>query len=118
MRESIMARRNSSKVPFVVVGNKCDMESGRKVGQEQAKEWATSIKAPFLETSAKVGVVGVVAFVWRAWMIHDLYLPNTRTRQFQASIRVTDAFHVLVREVWRQRKKTVAAKKKSRCLVM
>jgi len=37
----------------LLVGNKCDLESSRKVTTEQAKEFADSLGIEFLETSAK-----------------------------------------------------------------
>lgn len=37
----------------LLVGNKCDLESSRKVTTEQAKEFAESLGIQFLETSAK-----------------------------------------------------------------
>lgn len=37
----------------LLVGNKCDLESSRKVTTEQAKEFADSLGIQFLETSAK-----------------------------------------------------------------
>lgn len=40
-------------VPIVLVGNKKDLQSERKISQEQGKKLADSWKAIFLEASAK-----------------------------------------------------------------
>ena len=56
-------------VPMIIVGNKCDLEKGRQVSNEEGEELAKTLNCPFFETSAKQG------------------------------IRVTDAFHQLVREI-------------------
>jgi len=47
-------RDNNSKTPCVVVACKCDLEGERDVDVATAKAWSDSIKAPFIETSAKV----------------------------------------------------------------
>ena len=42
-------------VPVVIVGNKLDLEDERKVSTEEGRAFAQSIKASFIETSAKTG---------------------------------------------------------------
>ena len=57
LRESIINLRNTKKVPFVVAGNKCDMDaSHREVSKETAEKWCQSVKIPHHETSAKTNV--------------------------------------------------------------
>lgn len=46
-------RYASESVDKLLVGNKCDLEEERAVSQEQAKEFAESLKVNFIETSAK-----------------------------------------------------------------
>ncbi|KAI3659649.1 hypothetical protein MP638_004384, partial [Amoeboaphelidium occidentale] len=75
LRESIVNLRNTSRVPFVVAGNKCDMESAREVDKNVANQWCQSIKSPYMETSAK------------------------------SNINVTESFHQLIREIWRVKPK-------------
>eukprot|EP01119_Soliformovum_irregulare_P009917 TRINITY_DN2389_c0_g1_i1.p2 TRINITY_DN2389_c0_g1~~TRINITY_DN2389_c0_g1_i1.p2 ORF type:complete len:128 (-),score=21.51 TRINITY_DN2389_c0_g1_i1:345-728(-) len=46
-----------SKVPCVVVGNKCDaIDVPRKISYESASEWCRSKEVPYIETSAKNGI--------------------------------------------------------------
>ncbi len=40
------------EIPFVVVGNKLDLETQREVLTQEAQDWATSIGAGYIETSA------------------------------------------------------------------
>ena len=40
-------------VPIILVGNKSDLQSDRRVSHEQGKKLAEEMKAVFLETSAK-----------------------------------------------------------------
>lgn len=40
-------------IPFVVVGNKSDLEDKREVQKEKGQEMADTFNAPFMETSAK-----------------------------------------------------------------
>ena len=39
-------------IAMCLLGNKCDLDSGRKVSTEEAAEYAASIEALFFETSA------------------------------------------------------------------
>lgn len=52
-REQILRVKNDDRIPFVLVGNKADLEEGRVVSVEQAKELAASWRVPYIETSAK-----------------------------------------------------------------
>ena len=49
-------------IQIIVVGNKCDMESDRQVTQAAARKYAKSIRAMFLEASAKMDVNVSTAF--------------------------------------------------------
>ncbi|KAF1610573.1 UNVERIFIED_CONTAM: Ras-related protein Ral-a, partial [Eudyptes robustus] len=53
-REQILRVKNSdTSIPFILVGNKADMESERAVSQAQAQQKAESWGVPYVETSAK-----------------------------------------------------------------
>lgn len=52
-REQILRVKNDERIPFVLVGNKADLEDRRVVSVEQAKELAACWKVPYVETSAK-----------------------------------------------------------------
>jgi len=53
LREQILRVKDEENVPFILVGNKCDLNSRREVnlvsGQNQADQW----NVPYMETSAK-----------------------------------------------------------------
>jgi len=53
IRQGIIRHKNSSSVPMVLVGNKCDLEKKREVETKDGKELAKSYGCPFLESSAK-----------------------------------------------------------------
>jgi GTPase KRas protein len=46
----------SSKIPIVLIGNKCDLEENRQVTTAEGSELAKSWGAPFRETSAKARI--------------------------------------------------------------
>jgi GTPase KRas protein len=46
-------KEGGSRIPFVVVGNKTDLEDERKVTKEEGEELAKSVGAQFMEASAK-----------------------------------------------------------------
>ena len=51
---SILKVKESSKIPMILIGNKCDLEDTRVIAQDSAKERAKSWNIDYLETSAKV----------------------------------------------------------------
>jgi len=53
IREKIVWTKDSSNVAMILVGNKKDLESERKVSREQGEALAQQYGCPFLETSAK-----------------------------------------------------------------
>ena len=55
-REEILRLKEESNFPVVIAGNKCDLESYRKVEQNEGMSLAKSWGVPFFETSAKVRV--------------------------------------------------------------
>lgn len=53
-REQILRVKSDEKnVPFILVGNKVDIESQRKVSKEEAQNLADQWKIKYIETSAK-----------------------------------------------------------------
>ena len=51
-RLSELKKNNKDKIPIVLVGNKCDLESKREVDKQVALDYAKSIGAKYYETSA------------------------------------------------------------------
>lgn len=52
-REQILRVKGDDNIPFILVGNKADMEDSRKVSVEEAQERARQWNVPYVETSAK-----------------------------------------------------------------
>ncbi|EFC40526.1 ras family small GTPase [Naegleria gruberi] len=54
--EQVKRAKNTETIPFVLVGNKCDLTSERQVSNTQGKNLAESLQIKhFFETSAKTG---------------------------------------------------------------
>lgn len=53
LREQILRVKNDDQIPFLLVGNKADLDDRRVVSLEEASELARSWNVPYVETSAK-----------------------------------------------------------------
>lgn len=53
LREQILRVKNDDNIPFLLVGNKADLDERREVSQEAAQEQAQAWQVPYIETSAK-----------------------------------------------------------------
>ena len=45
--------KSDEDIPFILIGNKCDLTDKRQVKQEDAQGLANEWKVPYVETSAK-----------------------------------------------------------------
>jgi len=54
--------KDTDFIPFVLIGNKADLESDREVSYERGQALGTSLKCPFMEASAKTKVNVVESF--------------------------------------------------------
>ena len=61
--DAILRVKDVDKIPFVLVGNKCDLESERKITFQQGEELAKALGCKFLEASAKTRTNVDEAFV-------------------------------------------------------
>ncbi|XP_065184697.1 ras-related protein Ral-A-like [Sycon ciliatum] len=52
-RDQILRVKQDDRVPFLLVGNKCDLEDKRQVSTADAQERASQWGVPYVETSAK-----------------------------------------------------------------
>ena len=52
-KEQILRVKDKDRVPMVLVGNKCDLESERQVTTGEGQDLAKSFGCPFFESSAK-----------------------------------------------------------------
>ena len=55
-REQIKRAKDKDKLPMVLIGNKCDLETERQVTTSEGQDLAKSWGCPFLESSAKTRV--------------------------------------------------------------
>lgn len=52
-RDQILRVKQNDRVPFLLVGNKCDLEDKRQVATQDAEDKARQWNVPYVETSAK-----------------------------------------------------------------
>lgn len=52
-REQILRVKNDENIPFLLVGNKSDLEDKRRVSFQEASDRAKQWGVPYVETSAK-----------------------------------------------------------------
>lgn len=62
LHDHILRVKDSEEVPFVLVGNKCDLEEDREISYDKGQMLAKELKCPFLEASAKTRHNVVEAF--------------------------------------------------------
>jgi len=60
--DKILRTKDTDKVPLVLVGNKCDLATGRDVETSEGEDLARSWDCPFYETSAKMKINNEACF--------------------------------------------------------
>jgi len=91
LKDQVLRVKDRPKVPFVLVGNKCDLEKDRQVATQEGSSLAASFGAPFYESSAKTRV------------------------------NVDEIFHAIVREIRKDRSPNSVGKPKAKakkCLLL
>lgn len=61
--EQILRVTNKDKIPFMLIGNKLDLEDERQVDPMRGQELAAKYDCPFMETSAKTNTNVEEAFL-------------------------------------------------------
>jgi len=62
LHEHILQIKDTHTAPFVLVGNKADLEDAREVPTDRGKSLSAELKCPFFETSAKTNMNVAEAF--------------------------------------------------------
>lgn len=102
-----MRVKDTTSIPLILVGNKCDMSSKREVEKSEGEAMAKTLGCEFLETSAKTCInveQGTGQRMNRASAPWDDGRANMRYR-FRAllGVRDTPAFYSVVRQIRRKR---------------
>lgn len=85
LREQVLRVKNDDRsVPFILVGNKTDLDNRRAVNQDAAMEQAREWGVPYLETSAKTNQNVVEVFMKLMQMIRDRRKQDTRQVEGQS----------------------------------
>ena len=96
---------------MILVGNKCDLKSSRKVSYEEAENLANKFKIPYMELSAKTRENVDKAFSEIFVKIKQLD-EMRRARNEPPPSKLTPAEEKLVRD------DSIKKRKKKRCLIM
>jgi len=62
-QDKILEVKDSDGYPMVFLGNKCDLQKEREVGQDEGAKYAKEYNVPFFETSAKARINVEEAFI-------------------------------------------------------
>eukprot|EP01126_Amoeba_proteus_P021505 TRINITY_DN2185_c0_g1_i9.p1 TRINITY_DN2185_c0_g1~~TRINITY_DN2185_c0_g1_i9.p1 ORF type:complete len:163 (-),score=23.33 TRINITY_DN2185_c0_g1_i9:130-618(-) len=84
----INAMPASENFPFVVLGNKIDLENTRVISAKQAQLWCSSVEIPYFETSAKEAIQVDQAFQTVTRLAINQELFRSSDTVFQPSLEV------------------------------
>lgn len=76
LHDHILRVKDKDQVPFVLVGNKCDLEEAREIPTAKGQELANKLKCKFLETSAKARLNVAECFFELVREIHKYRIAN------------------------------------------
>jgi len=77
LHDWVMRVKENRPVPFVLCGNKCDLEEYRVVSYEKGNELAKALNIMFMETSAKTGKNIEKAFTELVRAVRSTAVPKT-----------------------------------------
>ncbi|KAJ9071180.1 Ras- protein Rap-1A [Entomophthora muscae] len=86
LHDQIIRIKNTTKVPIVIVGNKCDLASERNVGTNQGYHLGLEWEVPFFESSARYRINVDEAFVSLIAQINRLYPQRPKKKRTKCSI--------------------------------
>lgn len=75
IREQILRVKNDESIPFLLVGNKCDLNDKRKVSLAECQNRAQQWGVPYVETSAKTR-----ENVDKVWTIYNLIIIDVQNK--------------------------------------
>ena len=112
-RDNILrVKEDVRHLPMILVGNKCDLTSSRKVDSEEALEMATQWKMPYMEVSAKTRENVDKSFSEIFLKIKDLVEMRKAKQNVAPASKLTGEEERAVREDSKKKRK------KKRCILM
>ena len=77
-REQILRVKNDDNIPFLLVGNKADLDERRQVSVQEAHTRAQDWNVSYVETSAKTRANVDKVSMWQAWLAQIFHLNGER----------------------------------------
>ncbi|KAH9953015.1 ras protein [Lactifluus volemus] len=84
--EQLLRVKEMNSVPIILVGNKCDLEYERRVGEQEGHHIAQQLGCRFVETSAKLGTNVSETFMGLVDQIRNHNREQLQMRRFTRAI--------------------------------